>query len=174
MRYFTDLYTVETYEAFLKSERLISGFRKTQKAMAERVQPGDRLIGYIMGLSRWACILEINSGPFEDDTPLFLPPPDPYVVRFRVSAILALPIEQTVPIKSPEVFGKLSFTRGKGENDYWIGPLRKGLQRIDPEDGAFLESILRRQAEHPSEYPIDKDELQRHRRKSARRADRTE
>jgi hypothetical protein len=33
--YFTNLFTVETYEAYLKSDRTISGFRETQMGMAQ-------------------------------------------------------------------------------------------------------------------------------------------
>jgi len=61
MTYFTDLFTVETYEAFLASDRTISGFRSTQTGMAKRLQRGDKLIAYIKGLSRWAGVLEVIS-----------------------------------------------------------------------------------------------------------------
>ncbi len=40
MNYWTDLFTPETYEAFSCSDRSVSGFRETQRAMAERVRVG--------------------------------------------------------------------------------------------------------------------------------------
>jgi len=50
--YFTDLFTVETYEAFLASDRTVSGFRAAQRKMADRIRPGDKMLAYVVGLSR--------------------------------------------------------------------------------------------------------------------------
>ena len=66
MNYYTDLFTVETFEAYLRSDRSISGFRESQLGMAKRLEPGDKLIAYIKGLSRWAGILEVIDGPSID------------------------------------------------------------------------------------------------------------
>jgi predicted RNA-binding protein len=144
--YYTDLFTVETYEAFLRSPRSVSGFRETQEGMAKRVQPGDKLIAYIKGLSRWAAVLEVVDGPAIDRTPLFLPADDPFVVRFHVKATPALGLEHAIPIREPEVFDRLSFTQGR-EKSYWLGPLRRSLQHLEPRDGKYLETLLRRQAD---------------------------
>ncbi len=46
MPYFIDLFSPETYEAFARSPRDVSGFRLRQKGMAERVKPGDLFICY--------------------------------------------------------------------------------------------------------------------------------
>ena len=154
MSYFTDLFTVETYEAFLASDRSRSGFRETQTGIAERVSRGDKLLAYIKGLSRWAAVLEVVGGPNVERTPLFLPDNDPYVVRFRVRPLAALPLEQAIPIRDEKVFATLSFTRGK-EDGYWLGPLRRSLQHIDDSDGRFLEDELLNQSKTPTPYPLD-------------------
>ena len=52
MAYFIDLFSPETYEAFKRSSRDISGFRLRHKNMAERVKPGDTLVCYLTRLSR--------------------------------------------------------------------------------------------------------------------------
>lgn len=41
MAYFIDLFSPETYEAFSRSARDISGFRRRHKNIAERIKPGD-------------------------------------------------------------------------------------------------------------------------------------
>src|ERR1041384_4194108 len=99
MPYFTDLFTVETYEAFLASDRTISGFRETQVGMANRIKQGDKLLAYIKGLSRWAGVLEVVEGPFIDRTPLFVREEDPFAVRFRVKGLAVLALNDAVPIR---------------------------------------------------------------------------
>jgi hypothetical protein len=172
MRYFTDLFTIETYEAFLASDRTVSGFRETQMSMARRLKRGDKMLAYIKGLSRWAALLEVVEGPSIDRTPLFVPQDDPFVVRFRVKARLVLPLNQAIPIRNDEVFRTLTFTKGK-EDGYWLGPLRRSLQHIDDTDGEFLEMLLLRQAESPREYPLDQGELDQLRPKHVKRANGT-
>jgi len=124
MAYFTDLFTVDTYQAFFSSDRTVSGFRETQTGMAKRLQHGDKLVAYVKGISRWSGVLEVISGPFVDRTPLFVPENDPFVVRFRVKAAPALPLDHSIPIRDDEVFKALTFTQGK-EDGYWLGPLRR-------------------------------------------------
>ena len=80
MAYFIDLFSPETYEAFTRSNRDISGFRLRHKGMAGRVKPGDVFVCYLTRLSRWFGLLEVVDGPFIDDTPRFLPGDDPFVV----------------------------------------------------------------------------------------------
>lgn len=159
MAYFTDLFTVETYQAFLASDRTVSGFQESQHGMASRIKPGDKLLCYVKGLSRWTAMLEVLDGPFIDKKPLFLPDNDPYVVRFRVKADPCLGLEQGVPIKDDEIFTALSFTKGKEDGGYWLGPLRRSLQHIEDEDGRFLEAILKRQQYTPKLYPLDDAQL---------------
>lgn len=168
MAYFTNLFTVETYERFLASDRTVSGFRESQRSMAERISPGDKLLAYIKGLSRWAAVLEVVSGPTIDSTSLFLPQNDPYIVRFAVRAETALPLEHTIPIRDDEVFKTLSFTRGNEER-YWLGPLRRSLQHIEKADGEFLEKLLRRQFKTPKPYPLNPKEIEQHRARQVKR-----
>jgi hypothetical protein len=172
MAYFTDLFTVETYEAFLASDRSVSGFRETQTGMAKRLQRGDKLIAYVKGISRWSGVLEVVEGPFIDRAPLFVPDNDPFVVRFRVKAAPVLPLKQSIPIRDEEVFRSLSFTKGK-EDGYWLGPLRRSLQHMDDADGKFLEKLLVRQSSAAKEYPIDKAQLELLRPKQVKRVDGT-
>lgn len=172
MAYFTDLFTVETYEAFLASDRTISGFRETQTGMAGRLKRGDKMLAYIKGLSRWAALLEVIEGPFIDRSPLFVPDNDPFVVRFRVKAHPVLPLVHAIPIREDEVFRTLSFTRGR-EDGYWLGPLRRSLQHIDDADGEHLERLLLGQLKNPQVYPLDQGQLDQLRPKQVKRAEGT-
>lgn len=73
MKYYLDLFSPATYEAFSASERNVSGFRTNQETTARKIEPGDLLICYMTGLSRWIGVLEVESGPFIDQSPLFYP-----------------------------------------------------------------------------------------------------
>jgi len=173
MNYWTDLFTLDTYEAFARSTRTVSGFRITQRAFAEKVKPGDRLLCYMVRLSRWGGVLEVESGPFVDETPLFQAEDDPFVLRFRVKPTVWLPIEHTVPMQTPEVWNGLSFTRDVQDGGYWLGPLRRSLQIVSKADGELLDRVLRRQAESPTEYPPDSKQLSRARNRRIQRVEKS-
>ena len=140
--------------------------------MANRLKRGDKMLAYIKGLSRWAAVLEVLDGPFVDQTPLFMPNIDPFVVRFRVRAAPALQLVQAIPIREREIFQTLTFTRGN-EDGYWLGPLRRSLQHIDNTDGQHIEKLLIQQQQNPKDYPLDDAELGRLRTKHVKRTEGT-
>lgn len=161
MNYWTDLFTPETYEAFTRSDRSVSGFRETQRGMAERVRVGDKFICYMVRMSRWIGVLEVLDGPFVDDTPIFLPEVDPFIIRFKVSPTAWLPINQTLPIQDEAVFSRLTFTRSIQDGGYWLGPLRRSLHKLDDEDGQFLTDLLVRQSKEQKTFEVDHDHYER-------------
>src|SRR5262249_50791087 len=111
MAYYIDLFSPETYDAFKRSARDISGFRLRHKRMADRITSGDMLICYMTRLSRWVGALEVIEGPFIDNTPLFVPENDPFVVRFRVRPLVWLDVEKAIPIRTEQIWDGLSFTK---------------------------------------------------------------
>ena len=136
MNYWSDLFTPETYEAFGRSDRTVSGFRLSQQRMADRVRAGDKLICYMVRMSRWIGVLDVLEGPYVDSTPIFVPDDDPFVVRFKVSAAVWLPLAQTVPIhgSSAEFVGRnLGKPAPQVSPDPFLGllsPLAAGEQRL--------------------------------------------
>ena len=112
MAYYLDLFSPETYEAFKRSAQDVSGFRLRHKAIAGRIKVGDRLVCYMTKLSRWFGVLEVPSGPYIDDAPIFYPESDPFVVRFKVKPLVVLEVERYLPIREDHVWNALSFTKG--------------------------------------------------------------
>jgi hypothetical protein len=162
MAYYLDLFSPETYEAFGRSSRNISGFRMRQLNAARGIHPGDRLICYMTRLSRWFGVLEVTCDCFVDDTPIFLADNDPFKVRFKVSVIAWLPKEKGIPIHEDEVWDQLSFTRGHDRNtSTWTGKIRSSLVRLDDADGEFLEQLILSQAAGGREFPVDEEKYQR-------------
>src|SRR6185437_14001546 len=113
MTYFLDLFSPETYEAFTRSARDVSGFRIRHRAAAAKVHAGDKLVCYMTKLSRWVGLLEVIADPFESDSPIFYPESDPFVVRFKVKATIWLPVERAIPIHEGRLWDFLSFTKGQ-------------------------------------------------------------
>lgn len=162
MPYFLDLFSPDTYEAFGRSDRTVSGFRPRQRNAAQRIKQGDKLICYMTRLSRFIGVLEVEAGPFNDTTPIFYPENDPFTVRFKVRATVWLPLAKTVPIHEDVVWHKLSFTRDLPPSSIaWTGKVRGSLTRLTEGDGGFLESLLQQQVSSGKEYPVDPEEYGR-------------
>jgi len=162
MAYYLDLFSPETYETFSRSDQSISGFRVRQRNAAARVKPGDKLLCYMTKLSRWVGLLEVREGPFEDNTPIFYTPDDPFVIRFHVRAEVWLPVDKSVPIHEDAVWNRLTFTLGQAKNSStWTGRVRGSLVRMNDDDGMLLERLLRAQVAGGASYPVDPDEYKR-------------
>src|SRR5437667_2644764 len=155
MAYFIDLFSPETYEAFARSPRDISGFRVRHKNIAEKIKPGDVFVCYLTRLSRWFGLLEVIKGPFIDNTPDFVQENNPFVVRFRVRPKVWLDIDKGIPIHDDAVWTGLSFTRGLEKGTLaWTGKVRGSLVRLDDQDGVFLTEKLTAQAAGGESYPL--------------------
>jgi hypothetical protein len=172
MAYYLDLFSPETYEAFSRSNRTISGFRLRQSKTASRIHPGDKLICYMTKLSRWVGLLEVESPAFEDDTSLFIPDNDPFVIRFQVKPLVWLDKERAIPIRDDVVWNTLSFTKGHNKNSsVWTGRVRSSLTTIEKRDGQFLEELLMSQVQNGRIYELDEQEYSRFVTHTVRRLD---
>ena len=97
-----------------------------------------------------------------DDTPLFYPEGDPYVIRFRVRPLVWLPKDQAIPIREGHIWETLSFTKGVAQNSSsWTGKVRISLNKLSDEDGQFLHDQLLGQTTAGRRYPVDEDEYRR-------------
>jgi predicted RNA-binding protein len=59
-KYWLDLFTGETWEEFLNNSAKVSGFRERRKKIAQTIDPGDYLICYMTGISRFIGVLEVK------------------------------------------------------------------------------------------------------------------
>jgi predicted RNA-binding protein len=174
MAYFLDLFSPETYQAFKRSRQDISGFRYRQRFAAERIKPGDKLVCYMTRLSRWFGILEVMEGPFQDNTPIFYPEDDPFIIRFRVKPLVWLEPEKAVPIHHAEVWNTLSFTKDYDrQTPTWTGKIRTSLVPIPESDGQFIERLMFTQSEGGDAFPLDDNELKGFETHTVRRADKS-
>ena len=174
MKYHLDLFTPETWQTFNETGANITGFRARQQRLAEeRVKSGDIFLCYLTRLSRWCGALEVELGPYFDDSPI-LDNPDPYHVRFKVKPIALLEPELAVPIRDPHVWQNLTITNQYDMgHPYWTGFFRSSLNTIEDSDGNFLLQLLNKQRQNPAKYPFtDRDRRQLARKKRVRTLDR--
>ena len=113
-------------------------------------------------LSRWVGILEVESEYFQDDSPIFYPTDDPFVIRFNVKPIAWLPKEKALPIRESRIWDNLSFTQGYDINSsFWTGKLRNSLNPLDEKDGELLEQAILMQVNSGEIFEIDEREYKK-------------
>lgn len=156
MTHYITLFSPETYRRFAETNREVSGVRAKNKKAAERVLPGDVLVAYLTGVSRWVGLLEVVGKAYEDATPLFGDSGEQFTIRFPVRPSVWLTPEHGLPIRDPRLWNALSFTKEHQPNSStWTMPLRTSLFRLSPEDAAMLDAALRVQAKSPASHPLD-------------------
>lgn len=172
MKYYTYLFSPETYAPFLLSDRSLAGVRYRQRNVASGLEPGDRLICYLTRLSRWIGVLEVESKAYEDASPRFLEQDDPFVIRMRVKPIVILEPDKSIPIRDDNVWKSLSFTRGQTkQSTTWTGKVRASLNTLSKEDGLFLERMLVDQTRNGQSFPLDDDDRRKLQTHQVRRPD---
>ena len=66
--YWLDLFTGATWDEFKKAGSNISGFRKSRWKSVQKIKPGDYLLCYLTGVSRFIGILELITIQFGSKT----------------------------------------------------------------------------------------------------------
>lgn len=144
MRYFTSIYSVETYSQFSAGDRSLAVFSAKNKPLLAKIQPGDRIVCYLAGLSAFFAVLEVM-GALRD-----LADGSPYPLAFPVR-ILAWQNQGTMlPVKREAVWQALSFThyRPVGAGG-WNATLRRSGTRMLEEDGHTITRLLLALDERP-------------------------
>ncbi len=157
MNYYIDLFSPETAKAFEKSDRNISGFRMSRKTyvMNQKIGQGDRFICYCTKVQRFIGILEVQSEPFEDDKAIFLDKNDPFTLRFKVRALVWLPLDKSIPIHEETIWKNLSFTKNLPlKSQKWTFMVFSSPRLWPKKDCKFLEEKLIRQANDLVDYPL--------------------
>lgn len=161
MKYFIDLFSPNTAQAFSESDQNISGFRISRKSYVQNqnISIGDKFICYCTKIQRFIGVLKIISKPFEDQTPIFIKENDPFVLRFRVEPIVWLPLEKGISIHQDEIWNTLSITKELSKDSTkWTYMVFSSPRLWLTEDCQFLENILLRQKEELKDYPLSENE----------------
>jgi hypothetical protein len=116
--YWVDLFTVTTWQEFLKAGGDVTGFRPTGERLVRSIRPGDILLCYLVIVQRFVGLLEVVSDAFTDDTPIWTD--DTFPCRLKVKPLLTLTPENAVPIH--ELRDQLSIFRNRDKPRAWGAP----------------------------------------------------
>jgi hypothetical protein len=153
--YWLDLFTGKTWEEFLDAGAQISGFRESRWTICQKVKPGDYLLCYITGISRFIGIIEITSSVFRDDSSIWAD--DVFPVRFRVKLVCQLTFETAVPVY--ELKNKLSFFENMNSPTGWTGRFRGSPSKWSKTDGKAVYQAILDAKRNPIKREVNKRKL---------------
>jgi hypothetical protein len=157
MTYWLNLFTGRTWQEFQKAGASISGFREHNWNRAKDIKPGDIFLCYMVGVKRWVGLLELASGRFRDETPIFSE--EVFPVRFQVKPLVMLPADHGVPMEM--LRGRLSFYPADLTTAKWSGHVRSSPTRYKENDGAAIVAALNDAQRNPVSRAVDKRQLGR-------------
>ncbi len=153
--YWLDLFTAATWEEFKKAGGNISGFRESRWKSVQKIKPGDFLLCYLTGVSRFIGILEVTSKPFQDDSTIWSD--EKFPSRLKVKPIIELTPETAIPVL--ELKDRLSFFEKLTSPHAWTGQFRGSPTKWKIPDGEAVTEALREAKKHPVVRPVDKRKL---------------
>jgi len=143
--YWLDVFTGKTWEEFLAAGGQVSGFRHRRRRSVDAMRPGDRLLCYVTGVSRWIGVLEVTGASFRDDSGSIWEDGD-FPVRIPVEVRAALEPEYGVPIH--ETLPLLSFYDPEQPNA-WGVRFRQSPAKLSEADGRVVEEAIIRARQAP-------------------------
>ena len=155
--YWLDLFTGTTWQEFLDAGAQVSGFREARWGAVQRMKPGDYLLCYLTGLSRWIGVLEITSEPYKDSTQIWKDAVFP--CRVHVKPVVSLTPETAVPIL--DMRDRLSIFRDPAHPKAWTGPLRGSPGKWRSSDGEAVVEAVKEAARNPVSRPVNPARLAR-------------
>ena len=144
-KYWLDLFTGTTWEEFLEHGAKISGFRASRKRLAERISPGDYLLCYLTGISRFIGILEVKSKCYEDATPIWRD--EQFPIRFDVDILEKLDAKTAVPVLSLK--DELELFKGLKSRNAWTGFFRGSPAEFSANDGEAIVRAIMKASKNP-------------------------
>jgi hypothetical protein len=152
-----DLFTGTTWQEFLDAGAKVSGFRERRWKTVQQIKPGDYLLCYLTGVSRFIGVLEVTSEPYWDETPIWKD--EVFPCRTNVEVIATLTPETAVPIFNLEE--QLSIFQNLKSPTAWTGHVRGSPARWKPSDGEAVVYEVLEAVENPVRRPGDKSKLAR-------------
>ena len=155
--YWLDLFTGTTWQEFLDAGGTVSGFRESRWRTVQRIRPGDYLLCYLTGVSRFVGVLEVTSEPYRDESPLWKD--ELFPCRMGVRRIITLTAETAVPIHG--LRSELTIFQNLSSPHAWTGRLRGSPAHWKQADGEAIVRALREAEQNPIVRPVDPRKLAR-------------
>ncbi len=136
----------------------VSGFRESRWKTVQRIKPGDYLLCYLTGVSRWIGILEVTSEAFKDDSTIW-EYDGVFPSRLRVKLINQLEPETAVPVL--ELRDKLSLFQNIKNPNSWGMLFRGSPKKLSAEDGEEIVKAINYAVKNPVRRKVDPKKLAR-------------
>jgi len=153
--YWLDLFTGKTWQEFLDAGAKVSGFREGRWKTVQRIKPGDYLLCYLTGVSRFIGVLEVMSDPFKNTTPIWKD--EVFPSRVEVKEVVSLTPETAVPIV--HLKDRLTIFQNLSSPNAWTGHVRGSPARWKPSDGEAIVEAVMEAKRNPVVRPIPKGKL---------------
>lgn len=157
MRYWLNLFSAVTWDEFSAHGSDTTGFKETRWRLVQKIQPGDVILCYLTGISRWIGAFEVTGPPFIDESRIWKSGVFP--ARVPVRLIHKLRPETAVPIFA--LRDRLSIFKNIKNPHAWTGRLRGSPTEWLATDGEVILDALRNAEANPIERPFDPAKLQR-------------
>jgi hypothetical protein len=113
------------------------------------MEPGDKLIFYLIGIMKFGGMAEVTGPAFVDETPVFKTekkPGEKYSNRIPTKPVRILDEDQYLDVK--EYADQLEMTRARGE--YWRLAFQGNLHKLTENDFALLKKDIDAAAKAPA------------------------
>lgn len=155
--YWLDLFTGTTWQEFLDAGAEVSGFRSSRWPTVKKIRPGDYLICYLTGVSRFIGMLEVTSEPYQNETTIW--GDASFSSRVKVKPLVTLTPETAVPIH--DLRDQLTIFQNLKSPHAWTGRLRGSPSKWKTSDGEAILEALHEAQENPVRRPVDERKLRR-------------
>jgi hypothetical protein len=155
--YWLDLFTGVTWKEFLDAGGKVSGFRESRWTTVQKIKPGDDLLCYLTGISRFIGVLEVTAPAFRDSSPIWKD--EDFPCRLKVKSVVALTPETAVPVV--ELRDRLSIFSDLKSPIAWTGHFRGSPAKWKTSDGEAVLGALLDAAKNPVPRPVDAAKLAR-------------
>ena len=138
--------SLENFRATREHRFRVIGAKERRRAMAERIEPGDRIVFYVTVLQAFAGIVRVTGEMYEDRQKIWPGKPgkvDPYPWRFETEPELVLEEGDFVP--AVDLVGQLEHV-GKWPAEHWHLAFQGQLRTVTDADAELLERRIREAA----------------------------
>lgn len=153
--YWLDLFTGTTWDEFRAAGSSISGFRDSRWSTVQKIKPGDYLICYLTGISRFIGILEVTGAAFKDSSEIWKN--EDFPCRLKVKPVVELTPETGVPVF--ELREQLSFFKNLVSPHAWTGHFRGSPTKWESSDGEIVEKAVLEAKANPIIRHVDEKKL---------------
>ncbi|WP_299616976.1 EVE domain-containing protein [Pelagibius sp.] len=155
--YWLNLFSYKSWTEFLDAGGQVTGFREGRAKSVRRIKPGDLMLCYLTGVSRFIGLLEVKDRAFTDTTPIW----EDAVFPERLPVRVAIQLEPETAVPITDLKTQLSIFENLSNPHAWTGRLRGSPAKWRASDGEAIVAAMRNASANPVRRPFDPAKLAR-------------